>query len=96
MKKPQSENSRVVRWLRAAAIASLWLMMSGNPAYAQSSPAVKGDYVGTLAGALALKLHITAAPDGTLSGTLDSPNQGAFGIPVLRSKRCGEQRSDRQ
>lgn len=47
---------------------------------AQPAPAVHGDFVGTL-GPLHLKLHITAAPDGTLSGTLDSPDQGAAGIP---------------
>jgi CubicO group peptidase (beta-lactamase class C family) len=91
VKKHQSENPRWIGWLCAAAIASLWLMVpAGNPAHAQSSPAVKGDYVGTLAGALALKLRITAAPDGTLSGTLDSPNQGAFGIPCTEFRVEGQ------
>ena len=40
---------------------------------------LQGDYVGTL-GALHVRLHITAAPDGTLSGTLDSPDQDAWGL----------------
>ena len=48
---------------------------------AQSKPAISGDYAGVLAGALHIKLHITASPDGALSGTLDSPDQGANGIP---------------
>lgn len=48
--------------------------------HAQQPADLNGDYVGTL-GPLSLKLHITAAPDGSLSGTLDSPNQGANGIP---------------
>ena len=47
----------------------------------QSNPSIAGDYAGVLAGALHLKLHITAAPDGSLSGTLDSVDQGATGIP---------------
>jgi CubicO group peptidase (beta-lactamase class C family) len=41
--------------------------------------AAQGDFVGTL-GPLTLKLHIKAAPDGHLTGTLDSPTQGANGI----------------
>jgi serine-type D-Ala-D-Ala carboxypeptidase/endopeptidase len=49
------------------------------------SPTLAGDYQGTLAlgaqGALRLKLHLSAAADGTLSGTLDSLDQGARGIP---------------
>ncbi len=48
---------------------------------AQSKPSLAGDYAGILAGALHLKLHITAAPDGSLAGTLDSVDQGASGIP---------------
>ncbi len=43
------------------------------------NPAVHGDYVGTL-GPLHLRLHVVAAADGTLSGSLDSPDQGATGI----------------
>ena len=72
MKKCLSEHSRAVSLLRAIAVVAVWMLASaGNPGQAQSAPAVQGDYVGTLAGALGLKLHITAAPDGALSGTLD-------------------------
>lgn len=46
---------------------------------AQEAPA-PGEYVGTL-GPLSLRLHIDAARDGTLTCRLDSPNQGAFGLP---------------
>ncbi len=48
---------------------------------AQPKPSLAGDYAGVLAGALRLKLHITAAPDGSLGGTLDSIDQGTNGIP---------------
>ncbi len=51
---------------------------------AGSAPSIAGDFLGSLVApgaTLHLKLHIHAAADGTLSGTLDSPDQGAAGIP---------------
>ena len=57
-----------------------FLLACSIDVHAQQPADLNGDYVGTL-GPLSLKLHITAAPDGSLSGTLDSPNQGANGIP---------------
>jgi CubicO group peptidase (beta-lactamase class C family) len=68
------------------------LMLSGLFACglsAQSKPSVAGDYAGVLAGALHVKLHITAAPDGSLSGTLDSVDQGATGIPCADFQNDG-------
>ncbi len=55
---------------------------------AQETATVHGDFVGTL-GPLHLKLHITAAPDGGLTGTLDSPDQGAIGLPCTDFHREG-------
>ncbi len=46
---------------------------------------VAGDWKGTLsAGSIQLRLilHVTAAKDGSLSATLDSVDQGSYGIPV--------------
>jgi serine-type D-Ala-D-Ala carboxypeptidase/endopeptidase len=63
-------------------IAALLLALTGllpRCAVAEG-PGIQGDYLGTL-GPLHLKLHLTAAADGTLGGTLDSPDQGANGIP---------------
>ncbi len=60
------------------------LMLSGlfvGGLSAQSKPSLAGDYAGILAGTLHIKLHITTAPDGLLSGTLDSVDQGANGLP---------------
>ncbi|MBS1877183.1 MAG: beta-lactamase family protein [Acidobacteria bacterium] len=54
--------------------------------HGQSTPSLAGDYAGVLAGALHLKLHIAAAPDGSLTGTLDSVDQGATGIPCADFK----------
>ena len=71
--------SSLLVWVAAA--TSLALVCSGSSAVlAQQPPTVRGDFVGTL-GALPLRLHIVAAPNGTLSGTLDSPSQGAAGLP---------------
>jgi len=71
--------TRVV-WKLLALIVFASVPAGWNVANAQQMNSISGDYVGTL-GPLSLKLHITVAPDGTLSGTLDSPNQGAHGIP---------------
>ncbi|MGH8201176.1 MAG: serine hydrolase domain-containing protein [Steroidobacteraceae bacterium] len=73
---------RVGRGALRAALAGFFLIISLHGAHvlaADSNPTVQGDYIGTL-GPLHLKLHITAAPGGGLSGTLDSPDQGAAGI----------------
>ena len=64
-------------WIGLAALSGL---LACNLS-AQSRPSVAGDYAGVLGGALHIKLHIVAAPDGSLSGTLDSVDQGAQGIP---------------
>jgi D-alanyl-D-alanine-carboxypeptidase/D-alanyl-D-alanine-endopeptidase len=47
---------------------------------APARPAVSGEYVGVLAGALHLKLHITVDGTGAMSGALDSLEQQAMGL----------------
>ncbi len=66
---------------RASLTGVVFLLLALNAPldFAQEKPAIAGDYTGVL-GPLHLKLHIKANPDGTLSGTLDSPDQGAIGI----------------
>ncbi|MGA7857855.1 MAG: hypothetical protein WCA11_08015, partial [Terracidiphilus sp.] len=59
---------------------AVMLAFASLPATAQQKPNVAGDYNGTL-GPLQVKLHLKADAAGALSGTLDSPNQGALGIP---------------
>jgi hypothetical protein len=52
---------------------------------ATTQPAIAGDWAGTLIAGpaqLRLVLHITAAKDGSLSGTFDSVDQGAYGTPA--------------
>jgi len=69
-------------------VASLALLVSGAPS-ADFAPrdapqeAIVGRWMGTLEGApLRLAFNITAAEDGTLSATMDSPDQGVNGIPT--------------
>src|SRR5271165_1075729 len=66
---------------------SMWLTFFGSLlafisplAFAQQKPNIGGDYVGSL-GPLHLKLHLKTGADGALSGSLDSPDQGASDIP---------------
>lgn len=50
---------------------------------AAPTPAVVGNWQGTLAnGTVRVILHISLAPDGKLTGTLDSPDQGATGRAI--------------
>jgi pimeloyl-ACP methyl ester carboxylesterase len=49
------------------------------------APDVTGSWEGpveTFAGKIRVRIHVTRQPDGTLAGTMDSVDQGAFGIPL--------------
>jgi serine-type D-Ala-D-Ala carboxypeptidase/endopeptidase len=70
--------------LRCAALL-LWISVC---APAQSASPV-GDYSGML-GPLHLKLHLKPGPNASLSGTLDSPDQGAIGLPCANIKIDGK------
>jgi hypothetical protein len=68
--------------LKFAIIAAAALALSP---LCRSQAQIAGDWLGTLnAGGtqLHLALHIKAAEDGSLTATLDSVDQGAYGIPV--------------
>jgi hypothetical protein len=60
-----------------ALLASLGLLSIG--AHAQQKLGFAGDYAGML-GPLHVKLHVIAATDGSLSCTVDSPDQGMSGV----------------
>jgi hypothetical protein len=54
-------------------------------ALAVQAPDVTGSWEGpveTFAGKIRIRIHVTRQPDGTLAGTMDSVEQGAFGIPL--------------
>ena len=67
----------------SSACIGLSLLAAASPP-ARAAPgeaaAVAGTYIGTL-GPLHVRLNLTAAADGILGATLDSPDQGAVGIP---------------
>ena len=63
-------------------VAASALAVTAAPAAAQE---VAGDWSGVLqvgATPLRIVIHLEHGPDGTLSGTMDSPDQGATGIPL--------------
>ena len=62
----------------ALALAAL-AVLAAPLAAAAPGAALAGDYLGTL-GPLHLRLHVAVAADGTLSGTLDIPEQGALAL----------------
>ncbi len=55
----------------------------------QAKPKIAGDYLGTL-GPLHLRLHLKLDASGMLSGTMDSPDQGANGLACADFKLQGE------
>jgi pimeloyl-ACP methyl ester carboxylesterase len=73
----------VVKTVRAAAALGV-LLLAVSPAGA-SGAGIEGDWSGTLSFSgvdLRIIFHITSGGDGSLSATMDSPDQGAAGIPV--------------
>lgn len=70
---------------RRAACCALLLAVLASVARPQALP-VEGSFEGALktptGQSLRLRLHVKRAPDGRLSGALDSVDQGAFGIPI--------------
>ena len=71
------------RFFGAIAFALLFMAvvaLAPLSAPAQQKPSIAGDYAGTL-GPLHVKLHLKVDAAGAISGTLDSVDQGAMGIP---------------
>lgn len=58
-------------------------------AQAQTKPDIAGDYVGTL-GPLHLRLHLKAESSGAPRGSMDSPDQGAIGLPCADTHLEGD------
>lgn len=64
-------------------VVSVSLLLVGGalqPALAQQAPNVAGNYAGML-GPLHVQLHVKVDAAGAITGTLDSTDQGAMGIP---------------
>jgi pimeloyl-ACP methyl ester carboxylesterase len=86
-------DKRLDKWMAgllfvlAALVASLSPMAAGSTAQQ-----IQGAWQGKLVvpgGSLRVVFHITARADGTLTATMDSPDQGATGIPVSAARMNG-------
>jgi hypothetical protein len=81
--------SRVV--LYRLAVALLLCISCASASFTQrAEPSVVGSYAGTL-GPLHLRLHVRRSPSGGLTGTMDSIDQEAFGIPCTQFILSGRQ-----
>jgi len=75
--------TRTIRALRAALTLALFAGALAAPTAAQDAGPV-GDWEGTLSAGgqeFPLILHVVPGEGGGLTATMDSPSQGAFGIP---------------
>ena len=71
---------------------AVWAKPTKAPAKPKAAPSVAGDWGGTLevGGArLRLVVHFTKKPGGGLTGTIDSLDQGANGIPFSLVRQTG-------
>jgi hypothetical protein len=75
----------MLKQIRRASLALLLAVATtAGTLMAQDAPSPVGDWEGVVAtGAqeLTVVFHVTQAEDGAYAATLDSPDQGAFGIP---------------
>jgi hypothetical protein len=88
-KMPAQKTSRVSRvafCVGLALIVGFTLIIAPTPSLAADAPRIVGDWEGTLdPGAQPKKkivVHIAAAQDGSLSGTIDYPDQSTSGILI--------------
>ena len=77
--------SRSIRIARVAAMAVLFSFIIPLATFAADKADILGDWAGALSVSgmkVRIVFHITESGDGTLSATMDSPDQGAAGIPA--------------
>jgi uncharacterized protein len=75
-----------IAWVIAASLFTLWA--AAQPAPGSAGASFEGHWEGKLTtpgGSLRVVFHVVAQPDGSLKATMDSPDQGAAGIPVTRA-----------
>lgn len=76
-----------------ALTAPIALIIPTVPAQAPALPDPAGIWEGKLAvggAGLRVVLHVSRGPDGALAATLDSPDQGATGIPITKIEFAGD------
>ncbi len=68
---------------------ALVILITLVPATQAQPPALSGDFAGTL-GPLHLKLHLKSGESGAITGTLDSLEQQAIGLPCANFSRSAQ------
>ena len=80
------KSDRAFTGLRCAMILVFAVVVIPFAVVAAGTPAIVGNWDGVLDGGelgkLHVVVHIAQAKNGTLTGMLDSPDQGATGIPI--------------
>ncbi len=79
----------LTRFVFIGVLVSFCLGAAAAAVGAQTKPNIAGDYLGTL-GPLHVRLHVKFDASGTLSGSMDSPDQGANGLACADFKLEGE------
>jgi len=77
-----------MRYIRCLPFFMIVCLLFAIPSYSQDTEVIVGDWQGTLkVGDTALRIvfHIEANDEGELSSTMDSPDQGAKGIPTSKT-----------
>ena len=75
-------------FIRRLSFLMIVCLLFAMPSYSQNTEAIVGDWQGTLkVGDMSLRIvfHIEENEDGQLSSTMDSPDQGAKGIPTSKT-----------
>jgi fermentation-respiration switch protein FrsA (DUF1100 family) len=77
------EGGRTTRRLLLTVVAALAMTIAAAcPAARADGRGIEGVWQGALQGMLRLVIHIDRGPTGTLTGTMDSPGQGAMGLTL--------------
>lgn len=87
------------RWFPGASLAALVMIVAAgltpaasadSTAHAAGARAPHGTWQGTLQGLMRLVIHVEPAPTGGVTGTMDSPDQGAMGLAIDTMEFAGD------
>ena len=73
---------RTMQWMFVIAMTAVALTCSAATTPGSAHAGIEGTWQGTLMGAMRLVVHVDRSPTGSLTGTMDSPDQGAMGLAL--------------
>lgn len=82
-------SANVAGMMKTPGLLVLGMCLAASGAWGQTPQSLAGDWDGAIAGKLPTVLHLRVAADGALTASLDSPTQGAFGLPGANVKLAG-------